>query len=80
MEKFEKRALLSTIRHQHFLFLMKFKIWGVLAPNLDPYISVRNEDWGSKKDQFKGLEKFFQNMPKTKISFSPEKKVNPPLI
>ena len=32
---------------------------------------------GSNKDQHKGLEKFFQNMPKTTISFSPEKKWTP---
>ena len=28
---------------------------------------------GSNKNQLKGLEKFFPNMPKTKISLSPEK-------
>ena len=27
---------------------------------------------GSNKDQLEDLEKFFQNMPKTRISFSPD--------
>ena len=35
---------------------------------------------GSNKDQHKDLEKCFPNMPKAKISLSPEKKVAAPLI
>ena len=63
-----------------FCFWLNSKNGGIEAPNsdpVDPQISVKNED-GSNKTQLIGLEKFFPNMPKTTISFSPEKSGPPP--
>ena len=59
-------------------FVVFDEILGFLAPNLNPHISVKNEDGGSNKEQLKGLEKFFPIMPRQKFH-CPQKKSGPPL-
>ena len=56
----------STIRHQSLWFLTKFKVLWVWSPVSKGKIKIGD----SNKDQHKGLEKFYQNMPKTKIWLS----------
>ena len=65
------------IKNFCFWWNSKFEVFGPKI--LTPISQWKMVIGGSNKDQLKDLEKLFPNLPKTKISLSPEKKWSPPL-
>ena len=66
------RIWLSTTLASKFLVSDDVPTLELVDPQFETrYLIVRNEDMGSNKGHRNGLEKFFQNIPKTTILFPP---------